>query len=229
MAAAAIAAGLSAEDVIAYADAEQQKESLFSQAPTCGASNYRVCTNKIILPRKTFAQLPPRFRKIKGDVEWADGRTEAEAEDALDIVSIYTDAGFDFFFYPIRIDQPSIATYSGLTRNNLWKFAARATWFGIPVWRDGKTEDLVEMAQRQLPLLTGPDGSVPVPYGKLVLIPGVGAPGQEITDAQARALRQMIVDQGWAGVDLWNLYAQVGGDISRRAQRVIGILSGLIP
>ena len=230
-----------AGDVITWAEASAEKNStaLFTTVSSVNPL-WVYCTDKVTLPTGRITSASATLSGgILYDAENQDERAPADqlahVQNLAALCANAPGGAKQFALYLNPLDGPG-AGYSGFDRTNLYLLHQdpHVSFISILVIRDDARSPLTQI-NAQLDMLRGVPadgetvGTEPIDYSKIMLVVGIGADDQEMTDAQCLEINDWIDANrpGWLMFFRYN--AVVGGLIADdwKAVRVAGIVTGL--
>ena len=223
-------AGMTAADLIPYADAVAMRESLFVYDPDPGATPpytnvpCKVCIDKVVMPNARFIDGPGEKWGIVLDYEAHDDRSQAETLDLVQHVADEWHArGMKVYLYTNPIDG-TVFPSNGLGPGNLPEVIQAVDKIGLLVGARYSTPDVLTSFYEQMRIISGqPDRNIEPDPDKLSL---TLAPSGDDRIAALQAfyvMRRLLTD--WSRIRtawVWPNLMPMGGDDDTQATRMLG-------
>jgi hypothetical protein len=200
----------------------------------------KVAHDKVWLPQARLADMLDAYG-IWCDMEPHDGRGPAETKaHILKLAERCAALGYGFDLYTNALNAGTQIA-NGLGSSNLADIVndPNVSRLSVQVCQGNAATPAAAEATilAQLALLKGPSGDRPIPYGKLTMVVGIGASGQELPLSSAEVVRAFIEgrdDDGtpnpakaFGAVDVWRNGGIAGGEITRPFNQVMATVLGL--
>ena len=201
----------------------------FNSPPSNGNPHFRVAYDMVWLPLKRLcdAASPSMASGFMLDWEVQDGRKPDESSATLTRIAQMihgqrapNDRPYEAILYNNPLD--GAASKSGIDESNAGRLANIWDLFGLLVWPEFKSSNMAAELDAQAAIV----GSSP-PYSRLFVTVGIGPPGGELSNAQARAINAWIVAHHIPLVHFWRDGGLPGGPASSHYNQVIGLVTGI--
>lgn len=224
----AVEHGFSPSDIILYADAVTNKDTLFTGTPTNGEANVRVTLDKIVLPYQKFTTASADMKKgIFVDIEVNDLRTSAQTTELFRRISDMCRPTYEVILYTNPLQKAGVRRH-GLNKDNI-NFIANnyVDYFCIMAEENNAENNIVTSLQNQVDYFKGADGSLSVPYSKIMVTFQIGPYQDEMPVSDSQAIRNFMISNGITAINFWRYGGTAGGELSRGYNQAIAAVLGL--